>query len=333
MTLMHRCISRAHRLKKWIICKANLVAGTILACIDRIDTTSILLLCHNQVFEPKLKALQFELNQVGFRCRYLRTNRSFNHRRVSSSKCLCICFAFDPPIEILPQRLIVFNFDPIWEQWLLEQEEWMRAIGSADSVWSFTPESTQFLKKFNKSVSFVPLGHSDYYRLHDDKRAMEDPKDFDLLFFGQISSRRSLALDELEASGLTVRTITWSDQKTGSNLWREIRRSRAIICIHKYDDPQSHYIDLARLDQLLSNGVLVLHEEIPDQFSDWTPDCPIPYFSINTIGPSAREVLSDDARCQEIARECKTWFQQTLPLSEYIPFSQVRKLTLQPSRD
>ena len=305
---------------------SNHVLGYVLALCDRSFKRSITLVCHNHIFESKMRALQEELKALGIPSRYFSTTKTRNLYRLLHSHNLCVCFAFDPPSWSLPEKLIVFNFDPIWENWLLKQDDWMQAIRRAHSVWSFTPESVEFLKDYNQKVFLVPLGYSESYAspiLRSDRPPSSKVAQ-DVIFYGQLSERREKVLEAFKEEGISVRTITWKDELSGDELDREICNSRVVICIHKYDDPRSQYIDFARLDRLLSNRVFVIHEKIPDQASAWLGDCPIPFFSPSEAVKCVSSYLSDPEKIEKVSSETKEWFSQKFSLRDYLSATELR---------
>lgn len=113
-----------------------------------------------------------------------------------------------------------------------EYRAWLKG---ADQVWDW---SENYL-----------FGYSPVYRLH-----MEEAKDIDVLFYGEINERRQSVLDKLKSREIVQGAF-------GSDVMRYVMRSKIILSTHYYARPDN---DMPRIAPLLSNHAFVICEKTAD---------------------------------------------------------------------
>lgn len=110
----------------------------------------------------------------------------------------------------------------------------------------------EFLSKAIKVLDWTSnflIGYSDWWRIE-----CEESKDIDVLFYGLMNAKREQITNQIP-------NITLVKDKYGRELWPIILRSKIVLSIHYYPQPEN---DLPRLAPLLSNKVFVIAEETID---------------------------------------------------------------------
>lgn len=228
------------------------------------------------------------------------------------------------PEEFLPQRYVFINAEPMHvARW--QSKERLEAISAATEVWDYTASSAALTEATNNAVTVVPFGYAHYYEqlFREHTEGMEIKKDIDVLFYGAMCDRRQRILAELEAQGIRVHLITWTSPVSGRDLSRLIARSRIVLSLFQYDDPQTHVVDLARLDLLLSNRCLVVHERplfsaSDTGFAEFIPNAPA-----EDIGTLCLSFLNNESKAQVTADRSYAWFKSELALERFIPFARI----------
>lgn len=99
------------------------------------------------------------------------------------------------------------------------------------------------------------FGYSPVYRLQ-----MEDAKDIDVLFYGEMNKRRQ---DLLSAIPVNVNVVKGA---FGPDLMRHVMRSKIVLSVHYYNRPDN---DMPRIAPLLSVNAFVICEQTADpKFND-----------------------------------------------------------------
>lgn len=96
------------------------------------------------------------------------------------------------------------------------------------------------------------FGYSPIYRLEAD-----EAKDIDVLFYGTLNDRRLKTLQNLtRKSPLTIVVNEY-----GPAIWKRVHRTKIVLSIHYYEEPQN---DMPRIAPLLSNRCFVICEKTVD---------------------------------------------------------------------
>lgn len=275
-------------------------------------------------FERKARAISGLLNAHQIPSIVRTGSGPWKREITKQSKQFHIAFWNRYPLAYLPRRYVFINAEPMHVlRWQAKAR--LRAIEAAIEVWDYTTASAAITELTNKAVTVVPFGYASYYEhlFREHIHGMEIKKDIDVLFYGVISDRRKHILAELEHQGIRVHVIPWQKFVSGRDLSRLIARSRIVLSIFQYEDPLTHVVDLARLDLLLSNRCLVVHERpvwsASDKgFMEFVPNAPA-----DEIGALCLSFLNDESMSQVMADRSYTWFRSELPLERFIPFSMV----------
>lgn len=118
-----------------------------------------------------------------------------------------------------------------------------------------TAEYKAFLKRAIKVWDWTDnmwFGYSPIYRLEAD-----EAKDIDVLFYGTLNERRLKTLQNLtRKSPLTIVVNEY-----GPAIWKRIHRTKIVLSLHYYEEPQN---DMPRIAPLLSNRAFVICEKTVD---------------------------------------------------------------------
>jgi len=155
-------------------------------------------------------------------------------------------------IWLLTYEAFVVNFDVIDKKYIAIQTENLTA--------RLTPKYKDFLDKAEEVWDYSSnfrICYSKFWELEK-----EEFKDIDVLFFGTINKRREEILKRIE-------NIYAVDKVFGIELQRLIGRSKIVLSVHHYDNPNN---DMARLAPLISNRVFVVAEKFNDARYEYLKD-------------------------------------------------------------
>jgi len=155
-------------------------------------------------------------------------------------------------IWLLTYEAFVVNFDVIDKKYIAIQTENLTA--------RLTPKYKDFLDKAEEVWDYSSnfrIGYSEFWELEK-----EEFKDIDVLFFGTINKRREEILKRIE-------NIYAVDKVFGIELQRLIDRSKIVLSVHHYENPNN---DMARLAPLISNRVFVVAEKFNDARYEYLKD-------------------------------------------------------------
>lgn len=275
-------------------------------------------------FERRARAIAFELRRAGFPV-VVRHGLSRAVRfRVQFSKQLHIGFWNIYPHWALPRRYVFFNAEPLHiAEW--RSEERVAAMQGAWQVWEFSAANVPFQAGVLDKLRMVPFGYSSYYEeLFEQATAGVEEEDIDVLFVGLMTPRRAQLIEPLKAAGFRLHLVTETQPVFGDELYRLFKRSKIVLCPYSHDNPATHIADLARLDILLSNGRLVLHERPsnPEEFADFIRV--VPTFAYDDVQTLIARFLADAPLRQETARAGRDWFRADVALARSLPIDELR---------
>ena len=121
--------------------------------------------------------------------------------------------------------------------------------------------TTEYLEFLNNAIAVrdwrtnFRIGYSDEWRLE-----MEQAKDIDVLFFGEMNERRENVIHSINDNGIEVNVLTGI---YGSELQSFVMRSKIVLSIHYYEHPEN---DMPRIAPLLSNRAFVIAEECTEKW-------------------------------------------------------------------
>jgi len=228
-------------------------------------------ICYNHpVFKRKCHALADHCRRLGFPTVVVSMRAMQKLDPVRDSRITWIIFAFDIPPASLPERYVIYNAEPLTQEYWRVKVQWPAIMQNALAIWSYDRSDTAFFESLKRNYRFVPFGFYDYWE--DDffrqKRRSERTQDIDVLFFGDLNERRHLILTNLRSAGLKVHVVDKNNPRWGRALDRLVLRSKIVLGLHYYDDPITHVADYARVDVYLANRVFVLHEKPSLESSD-----------------------------------------------------------------
>lgn len=150
----------------------------------------------------------------------------------------------------LKANTIIFNTEQ-----LAEDSVWMnpayKNIIANHYIWDYSQSNLTFIPHQNKSlISF-------YYEPNLNRIQCQEPKEWDLIFYGSVNERRKKILEELNNRGLKLRAIFGVYGPDRDEL---IGRSRAVINLHFYD---SQLLQQIRIFYPLINKIPVISENYP----------------------------------------------------------------------
>jgi hypothetical protein len=114
----------------------------------------------------------------------------------------------------------------------------------------------------------------------------------------------------------------------GEKLDELLARTKIVLGIHYYDNPQGQIADFARLDHLLSNGRFVIHEKPSTQahaqdkaFVENVVTC-----GYSEIPETCAYFLANEDERHRRSKLAQEWFKSQYPIDAFIPYDEVRRL-------
>lgn len=230
--------------------------------------------------------------------------------------------------EDLPERYIFYNAEPLGLSRWRDNRPWRDMMHGALQIWGYARRDHFHVDYFGMPYRYIPFGYSPYYeQVYAESLAGQDiDVDIDVLFVGNVGDRRRVLLDRIRETGVTLEVVTYKQPLRGAALDRIIARSRIILSVYAFDDPETHVPDLARLDHLLSNGRFVLHESLPERSMDSEFVQYVPTASYAEIPEQCLYFLQNATERERIAREGREWFRTRRPISASLPYDEIREL-------
>jgi hypothetical protein len=125
-------------------------------------------------------------------------------------------------------------------------------LRGAKQVWDYSPRNTQYLDGIGiANVRHIPLGYSPRLARIVDARE----QDIDVLFFGIVTPRRLLIMNELHRAGFETALLTGV---YGPARDSQIGRAKIVVNIHQFDTSQLEHL---RITYLLNNKRFVISEK------------------------------------------------------------------------
>jgi hypothetical protein len=286
-------------------------------------------------FARKSEAFADLLRKRGFHTE-VRSGFSFSARALlKSSPDLWIGFFNQVPLEFLPKNHIFINAEP-----LNVKDDWndvahgFEAMRNAREVWDYSRSNAEYLERLAVPFHFVPFGYAPYYETIFQKHSAGKKlqQDIDVLFCGGLNERRERIINELAQRGMSVHVASRTNSAYGEKLDTLLARSKIVLGIHRFEEPQAQIADLARVDHALSNRLFVVHERPSPSASD-------PAFEQNVTTCEYRDIPDTCARFLARPGERATksaaaheWFKSEYALDAFIPYEDVQDLLRRPPR-
>jgi hypothetical protein len=286
---------------------------------------------HELAFARKAEALAELLLKRGIPTEVRSGMSLWTRVLLTSSPDLWIGFWNNVPLLLLPRNYIFWNAEPLNVTRWSDNADWRDAMKSAKVVWGYTRSNLEYIEKLGVPFTVVPFGYAPYYETAFRKctAGKNLPQDIDVFFFGWVTERRRRILDELKQRGMNVQVASETNPVLGDQLDELLARSKIVLGIHGFDEPQAQIPDFARVDHLLSNRLFVVHER-PSALASH------PKFEQNVITCEYRDIpdtcayflARPEERASKAARAYE-WFKSEYPLDAFIPYEQVRSMLRQ----
>ena len=247
---------------------------------------------------------------------------------LKSSPDLWVGFWNEVPADLMPKNYIFLNSEPLGVKKWSENKDWFKAMRGAKQIWSYTMTSVEHLKTLGAVPRFVPFGYAPYYetifRKHTADKCLE--QDIDVLFFGEVSERRGRILDELKRNGMNVHVAGRDNPAYGERLDELLARSKIVLGIHYYEEPEAQIADLARLDHLLSNQLFVVHEKPSALAANLAFEQNVSTCDYKELSDVCAYFIARPKERAERAARAYNWFKSEYALDSFIPYEDVRQL-------
>lgn len=176
------------------------------------------------------------------------------------SEHLVIMFGLNHYRGTIPDNYILVQLEQFYSHWI--DDSYIKLIQNAKEVWDYSLVNYQKLKSQNPRYKFIPIGYGSVWA--HSKLSINPPNNpvNDLVFMGQLNSRRTVIINQLVESGLKVKVLEniWGNERT-----QELFNAKLIINIHFY--PKA-ILETVRIAYLLSQNLVVLSETSDDRVLD-----------------------------------------------------------------
>jgi hypothetical protein len=299
----------------------------LLAAADRLHRRRIVVFYAWPDFARKAEALADLMRRRGLPV-VVRTGKSLVLRsQVASSRDLFIGFWNDHPLVYMPRHYVFYNGEPLSVPRWRDNADWWAAMRGALSIWGYAPGNEAFVAPLGIAFTYVPFGYAPYYeetfRANVGTERVEE--DVDVLFFGTVSPRRLVVINQLRGRGVNVLAVTRENPLHGAALDQAIARSKIVLGIHSHEDPTTHIADFARLDHLLSNRRFVLHEDLFPVGSDEAFERVVTTCPYDQLAERCMHYLAHGEERRRIAVACHVWFKRTRALDDFIPWDDLKR--------
>lgn len=209
----------------------------------------------HHLFDDVALSVAASLRDLGYEC-----SMTVNEMRADAINILIGSIMFNDALisSHLKQPYIVYQMEILDDHQghLKNYPKYLDFLSRALSVWDYSPKNFEYLKsKGLKNLSYVPPG---YHSACENFSWQEPPHEFDFLFIGSLSPRRSEFLQSLINTGYRVGAITQNNGAFGENRDQVIANSKIIVNVHCFDDLD--VLETVRISYLLSNHAVVISE-------------------------------------------------------------------------
>jgi len=154
-------------------------------------------------------------------------------------------------VESVPASTILYNFEPLHLPVIDERRAFLSHYAPRFAVWDYSAANVAYLAQRGIAARYVPLGYA--RSLTRIERAPDE--DIDVLFYGEVTSRRAAVLDALRSTGLNVVAAT---DAYGTERDALIARAKVVLNVHRDEDVQA--LETPRVFYLLANRKAVVSE-------------------------------------------------------------------------
>ena len=210
---------------------------------------------HSDAFQEIAELIKYSLNDCGKTCTI--TDNSIYD---DGSKNIIIGCHLLPPesITTVPANSVILNTEQICSA----EAKWSQLIyfwTSQFETWDYSKRNIERLKEVSsQTIKHLKLGfHKNLRRI-----AEHEIKEFDVLFYGSLNQRRIEVLEDLERSGVNVKTVFGV---YGAERDALIAKSKIVLNMHYFE---SKIFEVVRVFYLMSNRKAVVCEVGPGTHID-----------------------------------------------------------------
>ncbi len=154
-------------------------------------------------------------------------------------------------VERVPPTTILYNFEPLNPPVFDSVGTFLTHYAPRCTVWDYSPDNVRYLKSRGCNARHVPVGYAPSMT----RIAPAPAQDIDILFYGDISTRRAPVLDALRETGLNVVIVS---DVYGAERDALIARAKVVLNIHNHDGIKA--LETPRIVYLLANRKAVVTE-------------------------------------------------------------------------
>ena len=182
---------------------------------------------------------------------------------------------------------ILYNWEQLDEQSPWVNDQFMRRARLCE-VWDYSLQNVAWWAKQGVPAKHVPIGY--YPGL---ERIAAEPPEYDVLFYGGLSHRRTKLLRDLKERGLSLQVVDSRNQRWSTQLDSCIARAKIVVNLHFYE--RVHIFEVARVSYLLANGVCVVSETGQDRADESQWDGGLVWAPYDSLAEECCRVVSATA--------------------------------------
>ena len=208
------------------------------------------------------------------------------------------------------------------------RKQWLKIMAKAKAVWDYSLTNQPLVTKTGFAFTHVPFGYTQAYEeeFNRSTSGKHVEQDIDVLFFGWVSQRRQVILDELVRRRMKVHVVSFKNPAVDATLDELLARSKIVLGIHCYAEPSAHLPDFARFDYLISNRLFAIHEQVAPAGLGTGLEENVPNAPYETLVDTCAHYLAHPEERAQMAEKAYHWFKSAYALEDYLPFDQVRSL-------
>jgi Glycosyl transferase family 2 len=220
--------------------------------------------------------------------------------------------AAPPEPSVFARTLLICSTPPESEHF---KENVALAPGSA-GVFELGERSVRALYEAGVRAQHLPIGYTPYWDRFDATR----DRPVDVALYGAYTERRGRALGSYADSLWRHRSALWfSDdsprsEKTGEDKWALLCGSKALLCIHRRDEPQFEWL---RAVHAIHAGCAVVSEHSAGH-PPLVPGDHLLMGRLETLGHLAQNLIEDPSALAEMRARAYGFLRDELPMSRHV---------------
>lgn len=206
------------------------------------------------------RQLKFLLEKIGFKCDITQND---SDPLLTSSGGIPIILA-PQMFSRLPEKFIAFQLEQKRSRWFTR--DYLSILSKAAFILEFSKKNIEFLHNsgfpFSK-IYYCPILPNSFSlaNFYNNK----ENKEFDLVFYGALNTRRKKILDSLSKKF----KILVLSELFGEELYCQISRARLLINIHFYEDAD---LETTRITEAISLGIPIVSESSSEEIDTFYSD-------------------------------------------------------------